>query len=155
MDVGSSKEILTQQSSNKTSARGNTYGHYHIIENRWYQITDMAIRKYYVTKLPMSIFEETEKEYTLDWSDVDIPNYLNYVKVEKEKLLKEITSPKIINVSLKTNQIYTNKYCGNKFEVTAGVKVAKCISCKRKMLVKECRDGFEGYIDVKSEMIKS
>ena len=110
MDVGSNKEILTQQSSNKTTSRGNTYGHYHIIENRWYQITDKAIRKYYVTKLPMSIFEEIEKEYTRDWSDVDIPNYLNYEKVEKEKLLKEITSPKIINVSLKTNQIYTNKY---------------------------------------------
>ena len=55
--------------------------------------------------------------------------------------------PKTINLSLSTNPICTNKSCGNKTEVTAGVKVAKCISCKRKMLVKECLDGFEGYID--------
>ena len=79
-----------------------------IIENRWYQITDIVIRKYYGTKLsttPMSIFEEIEKESTLDSSDMDVPNY----------------------------------------------SIAKCISCKRKMLVKGCVDGFEHYIDVKSK----
>ena len=52
-----------------------------IIENRWYQVTDIAIRNYYGNKLstsPITIFEEIEQECTLDWSDVDIPNYLNY-----------------------------------------------------------------------------
>ena len=63
---------------------------------------------------------------------MDLPNYLNHEKVEKEKLLKEITSPKIINISLGTNPICPNKSCGNKVGVTAGVKIAKCISCKRK-----------------------
>lgn len=40
-----------------------------IIENCWYQITDIAIRKYYGTKFsttPMSTFEEIEKETTID-----------------------------------------------------------------------------------------
>ena len=125
-----------------------------IIENCWYQIADISIRKYYGTKFltsPMSMFEEIEQECTFDLSDVDISNYLNHKKVEKEKLLKEITTIKIINTSLSTNPICTNKSCGNKANVTAGVKIAKCISCKRKILVKECVDGFEGYIDVKSE----
>ena len=39
-----------------------------ITENRWHQITDIAIRKYYGTKLwitSMSIFEEIEKESTI------------------------------------------------------------------------------------------
>ena len=35
--------------------------------------------------------------------------------------------------------------------MTAGVKIAKCASCKLKMLVKEYGDEFQGYIDVKSE----
>ena len=125
-----------------------------IIENRWYQITDEVIRKYHCTKLlttPISIFEEIGKESTRDWSGVDIANYLNHEKVEKEKLLKEITLPKIMNVSLSTNSICTNKSCRNKVKVTAGENIAKCISCNRKMLVKVCIDGFEGYIDVKSE----
>ena len=55
-----------------------------MIENQWYQITDIAIRKYYCTKLSttaMSIFEEIEKYSTVDWSDVDIPNYLNHGKI--------------------------------------------------------------------------
>lgn len=40
-----------------------------IIENRWHQTTDIAIRKYYGAKLwttPMSIFEEIEKESTIE-----------------------------------------------------------------------------------------
>ena len=84
----------------------------------------------------MSIFEEIEKESTLDCSDVDIPNDLNHEKVERKELLAEITLPKTINVSLSTNPICTSSTCGNKVEVTAGVKIAKCISCKRKMRVK-------------------
>ena len=39
--------------------------------------------RYYDTKLsttPMHIFEEIEKEPTLDWSDVDILKYLNHEK---------------------------------------------------------------------------
>ena len=36
-------------------------------------------------------------------------------------------------------------------EGTAGLKTAKCISCIRKLLVKECTDGFKVYIDVRSE----
>ena len=58
-----------------------------IIESRWYQITDIAIRKYYDKKLlatPISIFEETEKWSTLYWPDLDIPNYLNHEKVVKK-----------------------------------------------------------------------
>ena len=43
-----------------------------------------------------------------------------------------------------------NKCCRIKFEVRAGVKIAKCVTCKRKVLVKECVDGFEDNIDVKS-----
>ena len=61
---GGNKENYIQQSSNKNSTRENT-----------------AIRKYYGTKLmktPMSIFKEFEKEDTLDWSDDNIPNYLNH-----------------------------------------------------------------------------
>lgn len=70
---------------------------------------------------------------------------------EKEKLLKEITWPKIKCVFLNTNPVCTNKSFGNKFEVMAGVKGAKCISWNRKIQVKECADRSEGYIDMKSE----
>ena len=95
---GGNKENYIQQSSNKNSTRENTYsttgsvpltvwGNHisKIIENRQQQITDTAIRKYYGTKLmktPMSIFKEFEKEDTLDWSDDNIPNYLNHQKIE-------------------------------------------------------------------------
>ena len=99
----------------------------------------------------MSISEDTVKESTIDWQDVDIRNYLNHEKVEKEKLLKKITLPKIINVSLSTCPICMNKPCGNKIEVTAGVQIAKCVSCNTKILVKECVEIFEGSIDVKGE----
>lgn len=54
-----------------------------IIENQCYQITDVAIRKYYGTKLsatPMSIFEEMEKESAFDWLEVGTSNYLNHEK---------------------------------------------------------------------------
>lgn len=63
-----------------------------IIENQWYKITYIAIRKYYDTKLsttPMIISEVIERESTLYWPHVDIPNYLNHEKIEKEKFLKE------------------------------------------------------------------
>ena len=95
----------------------NTCRHYRSLtvwgnHNHISKITDIAIRKYYGNKLsttPMSIYEEIEKESSLDWSDVDVPNYLNHEKLEKEKLLKEIASPKIINVSISTNLICANK----------------------------------------------
>ena len=51
-----------------------------ITENRWYQITDIVIRKYYGTKLStasMSIFEEMENESTIDCS-----YYLDHEKLE-------------------------------------------------------------------------
>ena len=66
------KEIYTQNSSTKNSARENTYmlltvrgnNTSKIIENRWYQMKDIAIKKYYGTKLStnsISIFKEIEK----------------------------------------------------------------------------------------------
>ena len=72
-----------------------------IIEKQWHQTTNTTIRKYYGIKLsatPMSIFEEIGKESSHDWLDVDIPNYLNHKKIEKEKLFKEIKSPRIISI---------------------------------------------------------
>ena len=72
MDGERNKEIYTQISRNKNSARENTYmlltvrgsNTSKIIENRWYQMNDIAIKKYYRTKLstnPISIFKEIEK----------------------------------------------------------------------------------------------
>ena len=71
---------------------GNHINKIKIIENQRYEITDTAISKDYGTKLlttPMIISEEIERESTLYWSYVDIPNYLNHEKIEKEKFLKE------------------------------------------------------------------
>ena len=71
---------------------GNHINKIKIIENQLYKITYIAIRKYYDTKLsatPMIISEVIERESTLYWPYVDIPNYLNHEKIEKEKFLKE------------------------------------------------------------------
>ena len=62
------------------------------IENQWFETADIAIRKYYGNKLsrtPMSIFEEIEIESTLYWSHVDILNYLNHEKIEKQKFFNK------------------------------------------------------------------
>ena len=102
-DGGGNKIICAEKSSSNNSTRENTYGFVgtsgniplaayrkhisKIIETQWYQITLIAIRKYYGTRLsktPMSIFEEIEKESTFDWSDLDIPNY-EIIKLNHEK----------------------------------------------------------------------
>ena len=54
----------------------------------------------------MKILEETEKEPSLYWSNVDILNELNHKNSLKEKFLKEITSLRIINTSLSTSPIF-------------------------------------------------
>ena len=125
-----------------------------IIENSCYQIADIAIKMYDGTKLlttPISIFEEIEEKSTLDWTEVNISNYLKHEKVKKVKLLEKITSVKLIYVSLNANLTCTNKSCRNKVELMTEVKIAKFIGCKRKCLAKECADQVEGWIDVKSE----
>ena len=100
---------------------------------------------------PISIFEEIEEKSALDWTEVNISNYLKHEKVKKVKLLEKITSVKLIYVSLNANLACTNKFCRNKVELMTEVKIAKFIGCKRKCLAKECVDQFEGWIDVKSE----
>ena len=114
-----------------------------IIENSWYQIADKAIQMYDGTKLlttPISIFEEIEEKSTLDWTEVNISNYLKHEKVKQVKLLEKITSVKLIYVSLNANLTCTNKFCRNKVELMTEAKIAKFIGCKRKCLAKECVD---------------
>ena len=89
---------------------------------------------------PISIFEEIEEKSTLDWTEVNISNYLKHEKVKKVKLLEKITSVKLIYVSLNANLTCTNKSCRNKVELMTEVKIAKFIGCKRKCLAKECAD---------------
>ena len=50
-------------------------------ENCWYEITDSAIKSYYVIK-PWTtraiITEKKEIDVELDWSDIDVKDYLNH-----------------------------------------------------------------------------
>ena len=48
--------------------------------------------------------------------------FKKFIKKEKMSFLKEITSSKVINTSLRTNPICTKKFCGNKVDVRPGKK---------------------------------
>ena len=78
----------------------------------------------------MRIFEEIEKEPTLDCSHVDIINYLNH---EREILQRNFITQ---NNQIITNPMYMNKSYGSKCKMTAGVKTPNASGTREKYKVK-------------------
>ena len=114
----------------------------------WYEITDLAIKNYYVIKLSTTratIIEKKEIDVELDWSDIDVKDYLNHENQIVNSSMKVLKNTKIKSVSLSIFKVCSNCQCVNKAEFTAGGNI--CWLCYER-----CQD-VEGRLHQKVQLI--
>ena len=110
-------------------------------ENCWYKITDLAVKNYYGIELsttPTTIIGKKEIDVELDWSDIDVKEYLNHENQTVNSLMRVLRNAKIKEVLLNIFKRCSNEQCVNKVEFTAGGIFDDCGIYSVKMLKEDC-----------------
>ena len=114
----------------------------------------MSIKKFYGVKLaatPKTLIQKIDGEqHNIDWSNIDVKDYLLHEKQKLESLDITLGNVKEFeNVVISIHKM-SGKY-SSKVEINPGEKTTKCLICGRRMLTSKCRTDFEGEVDINND----
>ena len=114
----------------------------------------MSVKKCYGVKLATTSKTLIQKidgqQHNIDWSNVDVKNYLLHEKQKLESLDVTLSNVKEFeNVVISIHKMCAK--CSSKVEINPGEKTNKCLICGQRMLTSKCRTGFEGEIDINND----
>ena len=125
-----------------------------IKENKFYQFSDVSVKYFYGYKLTTrreTHVTELETSEKFDWSTVDIDDYVQRENDAVKATSPVICCPQIMAVMVNISPVCTNGNCSGNIEFEAGSKLANCLSCKKRMLLKNCPKLFQCVIDITQE----
>ena len=93
---------------------------------------------------------EKEIDVELDWSDIDIKEYLNHENRTVHSSIRVLKNAKTASPNI--FKVCSNDQCVNKVELTAGRIFTDCLMCRVKVLKEDCTKKCEGRNNVKGHV---
>eukprot|EP00794_Sanderia_malayensis_P001052 gene1052-380_t len=127
-----------------------------IEENKFFQFSDVSVKYFNGYKLSTrreTCVTELETSDKLDWSTVDIDDYVQRENDAINATSPVICCPQSMAAMVDTRPVCTNGNCSGNIEFEAGSKLVHCLSCKKRMLLKNCPKLFQCVIDITKDGI--